>query len=156
MNKLREIVRFLVAHYPHKKELSKARLTKMVYIADWKCALTYGYQLTNIRWQFNHYGPYVDEVIDAAYEDPEIDVVSTTNMYGHPKVLINSRLHHNDFTLSQGEINILRHVIDETVNMFWDEFIKYVYSSYPIASQNRYSELDLPKLAQQYHSLQRT
>ncbi|MBJ6915170.1 SocA family protein [Vibrio cholerae] len=156
MNKLREIVRFLVSHYPHKKELSKARLTKMVYIADWKCALTYGYQLTDIRWQFNHYGPYVDEVIDTAYEDPEIDVVSTTNMYGHPKVLINSRLHRNNFMLSQGEINILLHVIDETANMYWDEFIKYVYSSYPIASQNRYSELDLPKLAQQYHSLQRT
>lgn len=156
MNKLKEIVRFLVSHYPHKKELSKARLTKMVYIADWKSALTNGSQLTGIRWQFNHYGPYVDEVINAAYEDPEIDVVSTTNMYGHPKVLIHSRLNNYDLRLNQDEIHILNHVINETVNMYWDEFIKYVYSSYPITSQNRYTELDLPKLAQQYHSLERT
>lgn len=156
MYKLREIVRFLVSNYPHKKELSKARLTKMVYIADWKSALTYGRQLTDICWQFNHYGPYVDMVIDAAYEDPDIDVVSTTNMYGHPKVLINSRLQHDNFRLSQGEMNILQYVIDETADMYWDEFIKYVYSSYPIVSQSRYSDLDLPKLAQQFHSLHRT
>lgn len=156
MNKLKEIVRFLVSNYPHKKELSKARLTKMVYIADWKSALTYGRQLTNIRWQFNHYGPYVDTVIDTVYEDPDIDVISTTNMYGHPKVLIQSRINHHEYQLDSEEIHILQHVINETANMYWDDFIRYVYSSYPITSQSRYSDLDLPKLAQQYHSLERS
>ena len=35
MAKLVDVVGYLCEHYPHKAELSKARLTKMVYLADW-------------------------------------------------------------------------------------------------------------------------
>jgi hypothetical protein len=35
----------------------------MVCLTDWKSALERGEQLTNLSWEFFHYGPYVPDVI---------------------------------------------------------------------------------------------
>ena len=65
MTKLQNIVAYLCSMYPHKSELSNARLTKLVYLAHWFSALLDGRPMTNIEWLFNHYGPYVDDVVDS-------------------------------------------------------------------------------------------
>jgi hypothetical protein len=39
MAELKDIIAYYCKQYPHKAELSKARLTKMVYLADWKSAI---------------------------------------------------------------------------------------------------------------------
>ncbi|MEZ5576726.1 MAG: DUF4065 domain-containing protein [Candidatus Competibacteraceae bacterium] len=59
MNRLQNIMAYFGIEYPHKFELSKARLTKMIYLADWFSSLADGKKLTDIEWLFNHYGPYV-------------------------------------------------------------------------------------------------
>lgn len=41
---------------------------------------------------------------------------------------------------------ILRHVVDQTVDLTWGKQIRLVYSTYPIPSQPRYSELNLTDL----------
>jgi hypothetical protein len=53
MARLRDVVAYLCHEYPHKGELSKARLTKMVYLADWRSAIERGSQVTDIEWVFN-------------------------------------------------------------------------------------------------------
>ena len=55
MNNLENVIAYFCLHYPHKRELSKARLTKLVYLADWFSALIFRRQITNINWIFNHF-----------------------------------------------------------------------------------------------------
>ena len=43
-------------------------------------------------------------------------------------------------------------VIEKTKGMYFDSFIDYVYSTYPVTSKERYSKLDLVTLAQEYKS----
>src|SRR5687767_14879894 len=88
MDKLTSVMAYFCARYPHKDELSKARLTKMVYLADWRMALEHGDQITDIQWIFNHYGPYVHDVEDRAKESPLFKVRSTVNAYGSPAEII--------------------------------------------------------------------
>lgn len=45
---------------------------------------------------------------------------------------------------------ILNYVIDKTKDMYFDKFIDYVYSTYPVKSEKRYSVLDLQSLAKEY------
>lgn len=71
MNKLQKIIAYFCIRYPYKGELSKARLTKLVYLADWFSALIDDHQLTDIDWLFNHYGPYVDDVFEVASRSPD-------------------------------------------------------------------------------------
>lgn len=154
MSTLHDLVLYLCKHYPHKDELSKARVTKMVYLADWRSAITSGRQLTDLTWTFNHYGPYLDDVVEAAQSSEDFEVRSTTNMYGSRKEVIEARPSSSEPALSVEERAILDHVIEETRRLTFNDFIKLVYSTYPIVTQPRYQPLDLVALAGEYEELQ--
>ncbi|WP_342058135.1 Panacea domain-containing protein [Aeromonas sp. OTU364] len=152
MKKLQQIIAFLCCKYPHKSEITKARLTKMVYLADWFSALLDGKQLTNIKWVFNHYGPYVDDVIDAAHSAIGFNIEHQNTTFGTSKYVIsyNGNIEHIDLTTR--EKDILSAVINKTQSMYFNEFVDYVYSTYPVKTKERYSTFDLVSLAQKYKS----
>lgn len=150
MAELSDVVKYICHHYPHKEELSKARLTKMVYLADWRSALTQGRQMTGVEWVFNHYGPYVDDIVQAAREDPAFDVIVTANMYGDPKEVIHLNGTPSCSSLTRGDKDALDFVINACAPLTWNDFIRLVYSTYPIMTQPRYSRLDLSQLAREY------
>ena len=134
-------------------ELSNARVTKMVYLADWHQAITHGMQITNINWFFDNYGPYVNDVKSEAENSPDLfNIINTANMYGQPKIMLSLKDHSYTPTLSDQEKASLDHVIQQTQKMYWDSFIKLVYSTYPITSSNRYTHLNLIEKATEYIS----
>jgi hypothetical protein len=149
MTALKDVVYYICQKYPIKGELSKARLTKLVYLADWKSALGRDRQITDIKWYFHNFGPYVDDVIDAAKSEPIFEVISTKNMYGDVKELVATRDTSYEPSLDSKERLYIDEVIDETKSMYWKRFIEHVYSTEPIKSSDRYSELDLVALAAQ-------
>ena len=150
MNRLQNIIAYFCANYPYKGELSKARLTKLVYLADWFSALADGKQLTNIEWVFNHYGPYVEDVVRAADEDYGFVIEDDWTSYGSRKQLIKFYGKPNDIELTNREEEILDAVIEKTRRLYFNDFIDYVYSTYPVSSKERYSVLDLERLAKEY------
>lgn len=150
MKKLQQIIAFFCVNYPHKEELTKARLTKMVYLADWFSALLDGKQLTDIKWVFNHYGPYVNDVVDTAHSTSGFEVEQRNTMYGSYKYVISYNGLETDLALSAREVSILNTVIDKTKTMYFNDFVDYVYSTYPVKKKERYSYLDLVGLAEIY------
>jgi uncharacterized protein YwgA len=150
MNKLQSIVAYLCSKYPHKSELSKARLTKLVYLADWFSALVDGKPMTNIEWLFNHYGPYVEDVVDSVRNTQNFSIDCEQNGYGATKHVISFYGNENEINLSQRECAILDVAIEKTKDLYFNDFIDYVYSTYPIKSHERYSTLNLESLAKEY------
>ena len=150
MNKLQQIIAYLCVSYPHKSKLSKARLTKMVYLSDWFSALLDGKQLTEIDWIFNHYGPYVDDVIKTAHSCSGFMISNDNTTYGSHKNVISFQGDIAGIQLSSREQAIIDAVIDKTESLYFNDFIDYVYSTYPVKKQERYSNLNLVSLAQQY------
>lgn len=150
MADLRDVMAYLCEHYPHKEELSKARLTKMVYLADWKSAIDQDRPMTEITWVFNHYGPYVDDVVQEAEEDPAFVVKGTQNIYGDPKSIIECEGSREYPSLSNEDKRILDSIIESSKKKTWNEFIRLVYSTYPVMTQDRFSEFDLVDLARRY------
>lgn len=150
MDKLQSIIAFICRDYPHKHELTKARLTKMVYLADWVSAILDEKQLTNIEWLFNHYGPYVDDVVEASQNSLGFNTEFQANMYGMPKYVISFNGNEENIELSQRERDILSAVINKTKTMFFNDFINYIYSTYPVKTKERYSTLNLVDLAKKF------
>ena len=152
MSKIREVLRYFTLQYPYKDELSKARLTKMVYLADWYSSKENGRQITKIKWYFDHYGPYVSDVYEEANKDKYLNIKQTYTMFGSPKEVIEFK-YKNDLvpklSLDKDEIKILDKVINETKQLTWNAFIDKVYSTYPIQKQNRYTTLNLIRLAKE-------
>jgi hypothetical protein len=146
MTNLRDVTAYLCKNYPYKTELSKARLTKLVYLADWFSVKSSGNQITGINWYFDNFGPYVADVYNMASLDKDtFKVEKTINAYGKEKVLISLSDDFDNSSISIGanEKEILDSVIDETKGMYWDKFIAYIYSTSPIAKSDRYQFLKL-------------
>jgi uncharacterized protein YwgA len=154
MSNLIDILYYICKNYPHKDELSKARLTKMVYLSDWKSCLVKDCQLTAIDWFFDNYGPFVDDVHKEIEKRGDlINITHTSNCYGYDKTLY--MIAENDYIpiLEDDEKKIIDEVIDKTKTMHWDGFINFVYSTYPIATSPRYSKLNLLEKAHEYKKM---
>ena len=145
--KLENIITYLCRKYPLRHELSKARVTKMVYLVDWECCMRTGKQLSNIEWYFNNFGPYVDDVINAARNSKTLEVIETENFYGDKKELIQVKGTAPLPSVDSISEQVINEVIDKTKSMYWNAFIEYVYSTPPISESTRYSELNLEKFA---------
>lgn len=137
---LNNLIKYFCSNYPHSQELSKARLTKMIYLADWENFKISQEQITDIKWYFDNFGPYVTDIVDTAYNDPDIRLVSTRTIYGTEKTLIEYK--GNSPTLDESVKIILDKVIGSTKTLSWTNFIEYVYTTPPIKQSTRYNYLD--------------
>lgn len=152
MAELKDVMAYLIQKYPDNMsdELSNARLTKMCYLADWHSTLNRGSQITQVKWYFDNYGPFVWDVQNEAEENPDIFRVSRTrNMYGGPKKVFSLAGSYTP-NISDSEKASLDHIVEVTKRLYWNDFIKLVYATHPIASSERYSYLDLTVAAKEY------
>ena len=148
-----DLVKYILENYPYPNELSKARLNKVIYLIDWKSVLINNKQLTNIEWKYNHYGPYVDVIKKQIQADSRFKIDNTTNFYGNPKELI-VLIEDNGFSSpNEDEKQVIDFVIEKTKKYNWNDFIKLVYSTYPIISQPQGSNLNLIELSKEYKAL---
>ncbi len=152
MVELIDIISYILKYYPHKNELSNARLTKMIYLIDWRSAFDYGETITNINWYFDNYGPFVHDIEDTINDNLDIiQPIYTNTIYGTKKklfVLKNDNICIDN--VSENVQKIIDTIIEKTKGMYWQQFINFVYSTYPIITSERYTYLNLLQKAIQY------
>ena len=133
-NKLKDVLSYIVKNYPYSDDLTKTRTTKLVYLVDWEYIKKYGRQLTSIEWFFDHYGPYVSDVLDEADKDRRISIKKTKSNFGTVKYMVMPKFTKNDivYSLTTDEIEVIDDVIEKTKLLSWNQFIRYVYDTSPI------------------------
>lgn len=157
MDTLKDVLIHLLGKYPHKNELSNARVTKMVYLADWHHSIQHGRQITSVDWVFDNYGPFVWDIQDTANSHPEVfRIEQTMNMYGGSKTILSLSAKDSESELSDTAIKSIDHTIESSKSLFWGDFIQLIYSTYPIVKSKRYSQLDLVALASEYKDSRRS
>lgn len=151
MVNLIDIILYILKYYPHKEELSNARLTKMVYLADWRSAFDNGVQITNINWYFDNYGPFVHDIEDTIENNSNlIQKVITRNMFGKKKILYKLVNEKQTIELPSNVEDVINATIEATKGLYWQQFINFIYSTYPIVTSERYTHLNLVKKAEAY------
>ena len=150
-----DILVYLFKKYPFPRELSKARVVKLLYLIDWRSSILYNTQITKTKWLFNHYGPYVTSIIDLIKDDGRFELYWVVNYYGEPKELIKLKDYNYEIEgkLDERTKKIIDFVIEKTSPLSWTDFINLVYDTYPVRSSIKYSHLDLPKLAREYREV---
>jgi hypothetical protein len=156
MAKLVDTIGYIISNYPDniRHELSNARLTKMVYLSDWKHVLSNGSQISDIDWYFDNYGPFVWDIEREAKNYPNIFKINNqTNAYGKRKKTYSLYPNDQNFLLTDSEKAAVDHIIDVTKKLFWDDFIQLVYSTHPVSSSERYTYLNLVGKGDEYRAL---
>ncbi len=132
----------MLAHYPHASEPSSARLTKIMYLADWRSVLTRGRQLTELRWRFDNHGRLVRDVMGTAAQHPELVAVEDAlKSFRTLKRLVVLTDRAYVPLLADDERGVLDYVVALTAPFSYDRFIHLVYSTYPIVKSERYTQL---------------
>ena len=151
MSAIKDILFYILTSYPNKDHLFNSRITKMIYLADWFSAVVFNHQVSPIQWYFNNFGPYVNDGIETASKTPELfNIITVENYYGSEKKVIMTTGNPYSPILTREDIISIDHVIEVTKNKNWDEYIRLVYSTYPIIVSERYTTLDLIQLAIEY------
>lgn len=153
MNELLDIIYYVCLNYPNKEDLSNARLNKIIYLADWRNVLRRGHQVSNINWTFNHYGPFVFDIIDEVNAHEDIfEVKCIVNDFGAPKQIISLKGGLNQVNPNIEDSDSIDFIIDKTSNMGFNKFIQYVYSTYPVLSSQHGDTLNLITKAEEYRT----
>lgn len=152
MAELSDVMLYLLQQAGGHRGLPNGRLTKLVYLSDWLSSVQHGRQITAIQWYFDHFGPYVFDVVDTARGEPDrFAVRQSPNPYGSPSTIIaTSSRTLRPTALTSGDRKTLDHVIETTAGLNWSEFVRLVYSTYPVLASAKYTVLDLPELAKRY------
>lgn len=156
--KIADMVAYICAKYPRKSELSNARLTKLVYLADWRSVQDNGTQISEIGWFFDQFGPWVPDVIDAARADSRFEVILGANAYGSPRRTVQLQRDAVDSVdaLVDGRTReILDLVMAETSGMYFNRFIDYVYQTLPVRETPKGSPLPLASIARDHPAAKR-
>lgn len=151
MNALKDIIAYILESYPFKDELSNARVTKIIYLTDWYNSINNNEQISNIQWVYDNYGPFVWNIKEEVENNSDIfKMEKTTNAFGGEKLLLSMADTNYSPDLNDKARKALDHIIKKTKDLSWSNFIKVVYSTYPISSSERYSRLDLVTKAKEY------
>lgn len=148
--KLKNILKYFLNNYPFSDELSNSRLTKMVYLADWMSAVKFDKQITDINWFFDHHGPYVDDIINLVKSDPDFSIQECENFFGGYKRLITLKREDEPTELDQFEVDLLDKIIKTTEKLNYQDFIDFVYNTYPIKNSDKFSDLNLKSFAKNF------
>lgn len=130
-----DVVAYLRDHHPRPGELSRVRLLRMAYLADWKSAIERGNQLIGVAWTFEEEGPYCPKAGRAVHLELSGEGRSGS---GYP-------------SLTEEDGRLLDFVVRSAEGKGYAELERLVYSTYPIATYpRRGSHLDLVALAKEY------
>lgn len=134
-------------------KLPKSRFVKLFYLLDWKSALLTGKLTTNLEWYYDHYGPFLPKIIEILLKSGKITIESNSNSMGAEAEYVNISLplEDDDIQLAESEIKLADQIIEVTRELNFTDFIKLVYSTYPVRSSNKYTKLDLITSSKAYN-----
>lgn len=142
MSNLRNIISYILSHHQGQDDILIQRLIDLVYLSDWLSAIENEKQLTNISWFYDNYGPS-----NSALRNKIMECFTVVDENGSRKVKIPQVY---ESMISCPEKIIIDKIIRLTKNKSYDDFRRYVISTYPLVASNQYSDLNLVELAKQY------
>ncbi len=135
-----ELFKIILSVYPQSKELTRDRLVKLTYLADWRSAITYKKQITSVKWYINNYGPYIEDMYKIL-ADEKFDINQEIQRRKTEKYNCDR------------EINlVVNFIIDKTQDLDSNTFSTLVFSTFPLATSPKYCYIDLVAKANQYLS----
>lgn len=148
---IEDVVEAICNQYPDPTELSSPRLTKLVFLVDWITAVRRGEQATSIGWVYNHYGPFVWDVMDAVRRNPSRFEIEAPRPFATRRWEY-VRCKHGASPSLPPEVQLaIKDAIRASAGLPWAKFLELVYSTYPIKAQPKFSELNLKELARQHN-----
>ena len=135
-----DVLAYLSHNYPWPGQLSMARLSYMLYLADWRSALLYDKPVSNVRWHLEGNAPQPSQ------RDPH----GAMTWDELERIFLELIAEGNPENVERQEKAVLDYVIATACERSLVDLIRLVNSTFPVITQPQNQTLNLVGLAQDY------
>ena len=154
MAELQDVISYACAKYPYASSVPLSTLTKILYLAEWRSAITRKRQLTQARWLLNQSGPFSPDIATALAATPTFAVGRSQSIFKPSPLRVSLRQVDAGWKgLTVEDKEVLDFVLRVISTKSYGEFIRLVESTYPVyKNPENTAALDLVGLAERYLS----
>lgn len=150
MARLQDVLTYLFKNLGDRNDLNPRRMTRILYLLDWKAAIELGSQITDVKWKIVDFEPTIDlnSVKDLVYYVEHKDqsfIMEFLDFF--------NKLSREEQRLSREEQSIINFVVSITAKKKDEELAHLVYSTFPAFTQDETDKIDLPDLAKKYKAV---
>jgi hypothetical protein len=154
MDPMRDVIIHVITRTSGTKSLSLLKLTTLLYLADWRAALTLGKQITDVAW-IQPFVAKMPEVAKYLVGNPlYFSIAHSDHPENPPEVFFVGESLSSHLTQESRET--VEFVLRSASQKPWPELFRLAYSTYPMLSQPPHSALNLIELAARYKNTLRT
>lgn len=135
-NKIHDIISKILTFYKSEKEISLQKIVFLIYLCDWKNSIEHGRQMTDIEWKY----------LDSEFSKKIIAA------FNEVRTREGFEFKSNYANLSETELQVIDFIGTLSLKLNTEDFIKLVFSTYPMIRKEKYKSLNLPDLAEDYKS----
>lgn len=150
MERVINILDYLYIKYPNSNQLSISRVMKLLYLIEWRYAITNFKKLTDIEWLNTEYGPFYKSLRNIFNESSNFSVTLKLDENGREQTIILFLNKKDTINLKSETIEVIDFVIEHCQDYSWTELNNLVNSTYGVLNTPQGQIVDIIKLAKEY------
>ncbi|UJH92722.1 SocA family protein [Antarcticibacterium sp. 1MA-6-2] len=153
MEKVINILTYLYRNYPNSNQLSYSRTMKILYLIEWRFAITKFEKLTDINWTLTRFGPYYDKLIQIFEDSQNFDIITKFDDHNNQLLIIKFLRKSEKLPLKEDTEEVIDFVIKHVSELKWSELNNIVNSTYGVINSKSNEIIDVVQLAKKYKNV---
>lgn len=150
MERVINILNYLYSEYPNPNQLSISRVMKLLYLIEWRYAITKFEKLTDIEWLHTAYGPFYKSLRSIFSESSNFDIKLDIDDKGREQTIIIFLNKKENISLNDETKEVIDFVIEHCKDYSWIELNNLVNSTYGVMNTPQGHIIDIIQLAKKY------
>lgn len=150
MEKVINILDYLYLKYPNSNQLSISRVMKLLYLIEWRYAITKFDKITDIEWLHTEYGPFYTLLRTIFNESSNFHLSIKIDENNKEQIIIKFLNKKENLTLRDDVKEVVDFVIQHCKDYSWNELNNLVNSTYGIINTPQGQLINIVQLAKIY------
>jgi hypothetical protein len=150
MERVINILDYLYLQYPNSNQLSISRVMKLLYLIEWRYAITKFEKLTDVEWMQTEYGPFYKALRSIFNESSNFEVTIKLDDNKKEQIVITFLNKKENLNLKAENKEVIDFVIQHCKDYSWSELHNLVNSTYGVLNTQQGQIIDIVNLAIKY------
>lgn len=150
MERVINILDYLYLNYPNSNQLSISRVMKLLYLIEWRYAITKFEKLTDVEWMQTEYGPFYKALRSIFNESSNFEVTIKLDDNKKEQIVITFLNKKENLNLKAENKEVIDFVIQHCKDYSWSELHNLVNSTYGVLNTQQGQIIDIVNLAIKY------
>lgn len=150
MERVINILDYLYLQYPNSNQLSISRVMKLLYLIEWRYAITKFEKLTDVEWMQTEYGPFYKALRGIFNESSNFEVSIKLDDNKNEQTVITFLNKKENLNLKADTKEVVNFVIEHCKDYSWKELNNLVKSTYGVLNTPQGQIIDVVNLARKY------